>query len=138
MLHDDVLIQKAKARLGLVVDGVNRGGTSLIYWKAGKPSGFNSWAHSQMGRALVAWYQATGDKRILDALVKAYADYPEAMGHLDFTDVSGLCNVDAALETYSYSGDRRVLERVLAAMRGPRPRMRCGSGRTGGSFPAMP
>ncbi len=100
VLHDDALIQKANARLGPVVEGVNRGGTSLIYWKADKPSGFNSWAHSQMGRALVAWYQATGDKRILDALVKAYADYPAAMGHLDFTNVSGLCNVDAALETY--------------------------------------
>jgi hypothetical protein len=75
-----------------------------------------------MGRALVAWYQATGDKRILAALVRAYADYPVPMGHLDFNDVSGLCNADAALETYSYSGDRRILERVLAAMRGPTPR----------------
>ncbi len=37
---------------------------------------------------------------------KAYADYPAAMGHLEFTDVSGLCNVDAALETYSYSGGK--------------------------------
>ena len=74
-----------------------------------------------MGRALVAWYQATGEKRILDALVKAYADYPVAMGHLDFNGVSGLCNVDAALETYAYSGDRRVLDRVLAAIRAPAP-----------------
>ena len=119
VLHDDILIQKAEARLGPIVDGVNRGGTSLIYWKQGKPSGFNSWAHSQMGRALVAWYQATGEKRILDALVKAYADYPVPMGHLDFTNVSGLCNVDAALETYAFSGDRRVLDRVLAAIRSP-------------------
>ncbi|MGA2032463.1 MAG: beta-L-arabinofuranosidase domain-containing protein [Thermoguttaceae bacterium] len=122
VLHDDVLIHKAAARLRPVVDGVHRGGTSLIYWKAGQPSGFNSWAHSHMGRALLAWYQATGDKRILAALVKAYADYPVAMGRLEFTDVSGLCNVDAALETYCYSGDRRVLERVLAAMRSPAPR----------------
>ena len=122
ILHDDALIQKAKARLGLVVDGVNRGGTSFIYWKSDKPNGFNSWAHSQMGRALVAWYQATGDKRILDALVKAYADYPVPMGNLDFTDVSGLCNVDAALETYCYSGDRRILDRVMAAMQSPAPR----------------
>ncbi|MEI8371280.1 MAG: beta-L-arabinofuranosidase domain-containing protein [Planctomycetota bacterium] len=121
VLHDDALIHKATARLNLVIDGVNRGGTSFIYWKSGKPSGFNSWAHSHMGRALVAWYQATGDKRILDVLVKTYADYPVAMGHLDFTDVSGLCNIDAALETYSYSGDRRVLDRVLAAMRSSTP-----------------
>jgi hypothetical protein len=119
VLHDQTLIAKARARLGLVVDGVNRGGTSFIYWKQAKPQGFNSWAHSQMGRALVAWYQATGEKRILDALVKAYADYPEAMGNLDFNVVSGLCNVDAALETYAYSGDRRVLDRALAAIHAP-------------------
>ena len=29
-----------------------------------------------MGRALVAFYQGSGEKRVLDALVKVYADYP--------------------------------------------------------------
>jgi len=72
VLHDEALIRKIRARLDPVVDGVNKAdfGTSLIYWKKGsKPEGFNSWAHSQMGRALVALYQGTGDKRVLDALV---------------------------------------------------------------------
>ena len=121
ILHDNALIEKAARRLNLVVDGVNRGGTSLIYWKKGKPEGpFNSWAHSQMGRAWSAWYMATGDKRILDALVKAYCDYPAPMGHLEFqADISGLCNIDAMLETYRLSGDRRVLDRVQAAMGAP-------------------
>ena len=119
ILHDDGLVQKAKARLNLVVDGVNRGAGSFIYWKNDKPQGFNSWAHSHMGRALVAWYQATGEKRVLDALVKAYAEYPVPMGHLRFEDVSGLCNVDAMLETYGFSGDRRVLARVRAAIGSP-------------------
>ncbi|MGD0089086.1 MAG: beta-L-arabinofuranosidase domain-containing protein [Planctomycetota bacterium] len=121
VLHDDTLIQKAQARLNLVVDGVNRGAPSFIYWKKGKPAGFNSWAHSQMGRALVAWYEATGDKRILDALVRAYSEYPVPMGHLNFGDVSGLCNLDAMLETFSFSGDRRVLDRALAAIASPAP-----------------
>ncbi len=116
LLHDDGLIRKATQRLDLVVDGVNRGGKSFLYWKQDKPAGFNSWAHSQMGRALVAWYQATGEKRILEALVKAYSDYPVPMGHLQFNDVSGLCNLDAMLETYAFSGDRRVLERARAAL----------------------
>ena len=80
---------------------MNRGGPSFIYWIKDKPHRFNSWAHSQMGRALVAWYQATGQQRILDALVRTYADYPVPMGHLRFDDdVSGLCNLDAMLETY--------------------------------------
>ena len=83
VLHDEALIEKIRARLDPIVDGVNKAdfGTTFIYWKKGyKPEGFNSWAHSQMGRALVALYQGTGDKRVLDALVKVYADYPAKMG----------------------------------------------------------
>jgi uncharacterized protein len=122
VLHDEPLIRKIRARLDPVVEGVNKAafGTSFIYWQKGKkPEGFNSWAHSQMGRALVALYQGTGEPRVLEALVKVYADYPVPMGHLDFSDVTGLCNLDAMLETYSYSGDRRILERALQAIAQP-------------------
>lgn len=122
VLHDAALIWKTRARLEAVVDGVNQAefGTTFIHWKKGKPQGFDSWAHSQMGRALVALYQGTGDRRVLDALVKVYADYPADMGQLQLGgDVSGLCNLDAMLETYSYSGDRRILERALAAIAQP-------------------
>ena len=34
-------------------------------------------------------------------------------------NVTGLCNLDAMLETYSLSGDRRILDRALAAMAQP-------------------
>lgn len=121
VLHDETLIQKAKARLDLVVDGVNRGGISFIYWTTNPPTGFNSWAHSHMGRALVAYYEATGDQRILAALDKAYKSYGVPMGTLDLTEVnvSGLCNLDALLETYSFTGDRELLKRARAAMERP-------------------
>ncbi len=123
VLHDDALIKKIRARLDPVVEGVNRAefGTSFIYWKKGfKPEGFDSWAHSQMGRALVSLYEGTSDPRVLEALVKVYADYPTKMGTLQLGGaVSGLCNLDAMLETYSFSGDRRILERALQAMAQP-------------------
>ncbi len=122
VLHDEALIRKIRARLDPVVEGVNKAdfGTSFIYWRKGyKPRGFDSWAHSQMGRALVALYQGTGDKRVLDALVKVYADYPPNMGPIHFFDVSGLCNLDAMLETYSFSGDARILQRALQAIAQP-------------------
>ncbi|MGA2499236.1 MAG: beta-L-arabinofuranosidase domain-containing protein [Tepidisphaeraceae bacterium] len=124
VLHDEALVKKIRARLDPVVDGVNKAdfGTSFIYWKKGfKPVEFDSWAHSQMGRALVALYQGTGEKRVLDALVKVYADYPTNMGHINLGGggVSGLCNLDPMLETYSYSGDRRILERALQAIAQP-------------------
>jgi uncharacterized protein len=121
VLHDETLIKKARARLDLIVDGVNGGGVSFIYWITNQPAGFNSWAHSQMGRALVAYYEATGDPRILNALDKAYRNYPVPMGTLDLTDVnvSGLCNLDALLETYSFSGDKQLLARATLAMERP-------------------
>ena len=124
VLHDEALIKKIRARLDPIVDGVNKAdfGTSFIYWKPGfKPEGFDSWAHSQMGRALLALYQGTGEKRVLDALVKVYADYPTNMGKINLGSdgVSGLCNLDPMLETYSYSGDRRILERALQAVAQP-------------------
>ncbi|MHB1035724.1 MAG: beta-L-arabinofuranosidase domain-containing protein [Pirellulales bacterium] len=122
VLHDDALIQKIRTRLDPIVDGVNKAdfGTTFIYWKPGfKPEGFNSWAHSQMGRALVALYQGTGERRVLDALTKVYADYPAKMGGVGFHGVSGLCNVDAMLETYAASGDRRILDCVLEAVAQP-------------------
>lgn len=123
VLHDEPLIKKIRARLDPVVDGVNQAaaGTSFMYWKNNyQPQGFDSWAHSQMGRALVALYQGTGDQRVLDALVKVYAAYdgdmslPPSAG-----DVSGLCNLDAMMETYSFSGDRRILDRALKAIAAP-------------------
>ena len=124
VLHDRALIAKIRARLDPVVDGVNRAGpgATLIYWKPGyEPDAFDGWAHSQMGRALVALYQGTGDRRVLDALVKVYADYPTRMGNIDIGggQVSGLCNLDPMLETYSYSGDPRILGRALQAMAQP-------------------
>ena len=123
ILHDEALIQKIRARLDPVVDGVNNApfGTSLIYWKPdSKPQGFDSWAHSQMGRALVALYEGTRDPRVIEALVKVYADYPANMGTLQLGGgVSGLCNLEAMLDTYSFSGDRRILERALQAMAQP-------------------
>ena len=64
---------------------VHREGNSLLYWRTNPPKDFFAWAHSHMGRALVAWYEASGDRRILDALVKVYAEYPAPMGRLDST-----------------------------------------------------
>ena len=117
-LHDETLIRKAKERLDPVVEGVNRGGGSFIYWVTNPPAGFNSWAHSQMGRALLAYYEATGQRSILDALLKVYRAYPVPMGRLELSggEVSGLCNLDAMLETYSLTGHRQLLERARSAI----------------------
>jgi F5/8 type C domain-containing protein/glycosyl hydrolase family 127 (putative beta-L-arabinofuranosidase)/glycosyl hydrolase family 2/beta-L-arabinofuranosidase (glycosyl hydrolase family 127) len=119
LLHDDGLIAKARERLGLVVAGVLGGGPSFIYWRPKEvlQDGFNKWAHSHMGRALVALHAASGDPRVLEALVRAYRDFE--LPDLSFGGLNGVENLDALLETYARSGDRRLLEPALALSRRP-------------------
>jgi hypothetical protein len=121
MLDDKNLIAKVSKRLDLVVNGVLNGGESFIYWQPQSvlADHFNNWAHSQMGRALVAYYQATGDERILKALVQVYRQYPLPQLPGGFEDVTGAVNVDAMLETYLMSGDEVILEKLKAFSSGP-------------------
>jgi hypothetical protein len=128
ILDDPQLIAKARARLDLVVNGVHNGGESFIYWQPkailhaemDKANGlFNNWAHSHMGRALVAYYQATGERRILDALVKVYRDYPLPEFSPVFYPVNGMVNLDAMLDTYMMSGDEKVLANAVASIQRP-------------------
>lgn len=128
ILDDPALIAKARSRLDLVVDGVNKGGESFVYWQPraildtemDKANGlFNNWAHSHMGRALVAYYQATGERRILDALVKVYRQYPLPEFQATFHPVNGMVNLDPMLETYMMSGDQEVLANAMGAIQSP-------------------
>jgi uncharacterized protein len=130
ILEDSILINKVSKRLDYVVNGVLNGGESFIYWKNNKgvlidttssiynenrdPTSFNNWAHSQMGRALVAYYQATHRKRILEALVKVYKRFPIGDLWPDFSDVSGACNIDPMIDTYLMSGDKTILDSILS------------------------
>lgn len=113
-IQDNKLLDKVQDRLNLVVNGVLKGGTSFIYWRPRSvlKDGFNNWAHSHMGRALVAYYQASRDPRVLDALVAAYRNFPLPDLVEDFSKVSGAVNIDPMLDTYVMSGDRGVLKTV--------------------------
>ena len=100
ILNDTALISKVTKRLDTVVSGVLDGGESFIYWRpksvldesvgpSPDDARFNNWAHSHMGRALVAYYEATGDPRVLKALVKVYRDYPPPAFSGKFDDCAG-------------------------------------------------
>ncbi len=119
ILDDKDLIAKVSKRLDLVVAGVLHGGDSFIYWRPKSVLGdeFDSWAHSHMGRALVAYYQATGKPEILEALVKTYRDYPLPELPPRFDAVTGAVNIDPMIDTYLMSGDRKVLENIEAYAR---------------------
>ena len=116
ILDDEALIKKARSRLDPIVDGVLNGGDSFFYWlpKSELDDNFNNWAHSHIGRALVAYYEATRDRRILDALVKVYRNYPLPDMIPRFYPVNGAVNIDPMLDTFALSGDPQVLRNVLS------------------------
>ena len=124
VLGDATFKAHIEARLDYVVNGVNNGGGSFIYWKSGVPTNaFASWAHGQMGRAIVAYYEESKKANVLSALVKAYQNYTgDGMGSIEFgqqvSSVGGIVNIDAMLEAYSYSGNSQVYNRALAAIKG--------------------
>ena len=125
ILKDADLIGKIHERLYPVVDGVLAAseGTSFVYWKENwTPRGFDCWAQSHMGRALVALYDGSGDQKVLDALVKVYSNYSTDLGPLHFKTVSGLCNLDPMMETYARSGDARILDRAKQIIAKPEAR----------------
>ena len=124
ILDDSVLIRKVSARLNKVVDGVLKGdgkGQSFIWWYDVdfRKSKFDNWAHSHMGRALVAYYEATGDKRILDAMTKVFSRFEATPVPAASYPVSGCCNIDPMLDVYTLSGNRRTLDAVLKAADDP-------------------
>ena len=116
ILDDSTLIAKAKSRLDPIVDGVLNSGPSFIHWRPKNQleKTFDNWAHSHMGRAMVGYYSATKDPRILEALVKVYSEYtfPELIRR-DFLNVNGMVNIDPIIETYLYSKDSAVLSKAL-------------------------
>jgi len=122
-LQDEYLINKARSRLDVVVNGVLDGGPSLIWWRPKEELDipFENWAHSHMGRALVAYYQATGNPRILEALVRAYRDYPlpDMQHSFPIRGLNGPVNIDPMLEVFAMSGEPQILKTVLAMIRRP-------------------
>jgi hypothetical protein len=114
ILNDTALIHKVSERLDMVVNGVLNGGESFIYWHDVDFSqkNFENWAHSHIGRALVAYYEATGNPRILEALTKVYGQFDLAPVPNHGNDVSGCNNADAMIDVYALSGNRQILQTI--------------------------
>ena len=119
-LHDETLIRKAQARLDLVVDGVNRGGKSFVYWKSDAPRAIQQLgplADGPGAGGLVRSHRPAARARRAGEGLQRLSRAP--LGKLEFAadpqdtcPTSGLCNLDAMLETYTFSGERRLLERA--------------------------
>jgi hypothetical protein len=116
ILNDSALINKVSSRLNTVIDGViEKDSRSFVWWTDVDfhRSHFDNWAHSHLGRAMVAYYEATGEPRILDALQKAYREFEPHPVPLYFGDrVCGCTNIDPMLSVYELSGDTAILANI--------------------------
>lgn len=120
ILGDKALQKKVSDRLNIVVDGILKGAGTFIWWKNDSIvlDGFNNWGHGIMGRALVSYYQATHQPRVLEALNKVYSRYamlsPTDQHSLETGLVRGSTNVDAMTETFLENGNRTILDSIIA------------------------
>jgi hypothetical protein len=119
-LNDKYLLDKVQERLNLIVNGVLESDShSFVWWVkdlfTGKENyNFNNWAHSHIGRALTAYYEASGDPRVLEAITKVYSRFtPQAVPFTFGDGVSGCTNIDPMLLTYELSGNKDVLNTIL-------------------------
>ena len=114
-LHDDSLLQQAKARLDVVVNHMNANSILFIWWlnrnkpadmsqeEAGYSEWWPQWATGFMGRSLAAYYAASGDSHILQALEWAYdSDYNWLRRRFAQTSIF------AAFETYTWTGNKKI------------------------------
>lgn len=114
-LHDEALIQQARTRLHAVADHMNTNGLLFLWWldrnkledrKAATAAldGWPLWACGLLGRAMTGFYAGSSDKRILEALEKAYAPDPECLRSIP----GNLSNLWPAFDTYCWTGNRGI------------------------------
>ncbi|HOW71013.1 MAG TPA: glycoside hydrolase family 127 protein [Phycisphaerae bacterium] len=111
-LHDEALIQQARRRLYAVADHMNTSGLLFLWWldrnnpddlraATSALEGWPLWACGLLGRAMTGYYAGSGDKRILEALEKAYALDPDCLRRIP----GNLSNLWPAFDTYCWTGN---------------------------------
>ena len=117
-LHDDLLIHQAKTRLDVVVTNMHEKSILFFWWldrnnpdhvqaavkaAGGEAQEWPIWANGLIGRALTAYFAASGDPRVLRALQLAYSGDPSLV-----RKGFALSNPWAAFETYTWTGSPEI------------------------------
>ena len=116
-LEDPQLIEQAKKRLAPVLENAAPDGIGHFYWlKKNEPAameeikfggGWGLWASGLFGRAMMAYYDASGDERALYAM--RCADNSDDIQCLTLSGLGcAASNVLTACDEYTRSGDENV------------------------------
>jgi len=109
LIEDEFLIQKAKKYIDYVLNNADEDGY-LGPNSLKDPGDISRWPHSVFFRAIIAYYSATQDERVLSALTKHYLS-----GTSEHSDGREVCNVEIMLWLYDKTGDKRILECAVKA-----------------------
>ena len=125
VLHDDALLARVVPRLDKIAGPENHN-SSYLWWRDkfswdGKNGpaveGFDLWSCGVLGRALIAQYQATGDKKWLACIERFFGAMPG--GHL-FPLSRSTVNIETICEAARLGGDSRIWTGVVDAAIGLR------------------
>lgn len=123
-LHDEALIRQARQRLYAVADGMTDSGILFLWWldrnraedRAAVDAaleGWPLWACGLLGRAMSGFHAGSGDKHVLEALVRAYGNDPDCLRSIR----GSLSNVWPAFDTYTWTGNRTIAAALDAVFR---------------------
>ena len=122
VLHDEALLAKVMPRLEKIAD-VERGNGSYLWWretfswdgKNGRPvEGFDLWSCGVLGRALIAHYEATGDRKWLACIERFFESMPcDGLFPIDRTTV----NIETLYEADRLGADPQIWAGVVDAAR---------------------
>lgn len=109
-LNDSELILKATTWVNAVLAAQEEDGYMGAYPKdVDRLDDFNPWGCSMLFRALLAFYEATGRKDVLDAVYCGLLWFCENWKDHK-TDYAGSCIIESMIILYSYTGDKRLLQ----------------------------
>jgi len=123
-LHDEGLIQQAKRRFSAVTGNMTDHGILFLWWLdrqdpddrravSAALDGWPLWACGLLGRAMVGYYAASGDREVLGALERAYSGDPDCLRSIP----GNISNLWPAFDTYAWTGNKAVAEALNAMFR---------------------
>jgi hypothetical protein len=127
VLQDQELLAKVLPRLEQLASPENRSG-SYLHWRGeltydpGNPQRldyFNMWACGVLGRALIAHYQATGERRWLTAIERFFAPLrePKILTHWPEMKARPMVNIETIFEATRFGIDPAIWNGLVASTR---------------------
>lgn len=117
LTHSTDLLNRVKGQIYGVLQTADEDGylgpALLKYEHADKKNYFPRWPHVVLFRGMIAEYEITGDRSILDKMVAHYKGY-----RFDYSVARNVLNVEILVWLYKQTQDKELLDMAIAAFEG--------------------